>query len=750
MKTNYLLALIGVVWIAALLSCPLSSAEEHKFQAEVSQLMDIIVNSLYSNKDVFLRELISNASDALDKIRFFALTDQAVLSSKPDLDIRIRFDPMQRTLSIIDSGVGMTRDDLVNNLGTIAKSGTKAFLSKAKEDESFVASNSGLIGQFGVGFYSAFLVADRVQVRSKHNDESTQWVWESDAQGSFSVVEDTDGEQLGRGTEVKLFLKEDHDEYLDEDTLTDLVHRYSEFITFPIYLWTVHEEERIVESDDEVAADADADDEGAVDVEEEEDDDDEAEDDEDFEPETELYEVWEWEKLNEVKPIWTRDAATITKEEYDSFYQSISGEFDKPLVHAHFKAEGEISFRSILYVPPKPPGNLFDGSFTKQQKPLRLYVKRVFITDNFEDIMPKYLSFIRGVVDSDDIDLNVSREMLQQSKLLDVIKKKLVRKSIGMFQELARDDDAAYQEFFKQFGTSIKWGALEDRHNKARLEKLLRFRSSSVEGLTSLDDYIERMPEGQDQIFYIAGQDIETVKSSPLLERIYRRGYEVLFMVESIDEYLMQSLTRYGDQRLTNVAKEGLKLGEDEQEELDELKEQFADVVAFVQAELGVKVASVQITNRLTTSPSALVAGAYGWSANMERLAKAQALADHSNTYKARRILELNPFHPIVQELQTRIAADPLDTVAIDVAQLTYHSALLTSGFEFDDPNDLSRHLQRIMVEALSLDPDAVAAQLSAPDAATDGEQGDAAAAAAAAAAADEAGHAVAEDKDEL
>ena len=677
-----------------------ASAEHHAFQAEVSQLLDILVNSLYSNRDVFLRELISNGSDALSKIRFASLTDASVLGTTPELAIYVKADIPNRILHIIDTGVGMTRADMVENLGRIAKSGTKEFLNALSSSDD----SSNLIGKFGVGFYSAFLVADIVRVTSKNNDDK-QWVWESTADGSFTVTEDPKGNTLGRGTQVSLLLKEGFDEYLDESNVEQLVHKYSEFVNYPIFLWTSHEVEvpvpKPVKDDDKEQSDS------PVDLEEEEDEDEE--DDEDAAPATETVEVWEWERINAVQPLWTRDPADISQEQYDSFYKSISNDFTAPMAHSHFSAEGDINFRSILFVPSSAPDNLFGGS--REKKPLKLFVKRVFINDDFEDMMPKYLSFIHGIVDSDDLDLNVSREVLQQSKTLGVIQKKLVRKAISMFQEMAQDDPEKYQKFFGIFGTNLKWGYLEDKQNKARLEKLMRFASSKVDGLTGFDDYVERMQEGQDQIFYIAGDSKDALVASPLLEKLTKRGFEVLFMTEPIDEYVTQSLTRFGDHPMTNLAKEGFKIDGDEEEDQEELNDKFSGLISFIKTSLGHnKVANVVLSNRLESVPATLVSGQWGWTANMERIAKAQALADKSQTltsaYKARRIMEINPNHPTILALQQRFAvAGAQDETLTNLAQLIYHSALLTSGFELDDPADLSHQLQRVMIETLTNAP---------------------------------------------
>lgn len=671
-----------------------SSSEHHAFQAEVSQLLDILVNSLYSNRDVFLRELISNGSDALGKIRFQSLTDSSVLATKSDLGLYIKADRRANTLHIIDTGIGMTHAELVENLGRIAKSGTKEFLKAINNQDG---DSSSLIGKFGVGFYSAFLVADTVRVTSKSNDDPTQWVWESTADGSFTITPDPHGNTLGRGTQVSLLLKSGMDEYLDEDNLENLIHRYSEFISFPIYLWTTHEEERVIprpaKQQDEAGFEVDEHEEG------EDDEDDEDEDD------VQVIDVWAWERINAVAPIWTRDPSEVTEEQYNKFYQSLSLEIEPPLAHTHFTAEGDVNFKSILFIP-SSGADYAVGSIRNRGKPLRLFVKRVFITDTLDELMPKYLPFINGVVDSDDLDLNVSREVLQQSKALSMISKKLVRKAIAMFQEMAQDEPEKYEKFWSQFGTHIKWGYLEDKQNKNRLEKLLRFQSSHESGLTGLEAYVERMREGQDQIFFLSGQDLAALKASPLLEKITNRGYEVLFLTEPIDEYIAQTLLRFGDYPLTNIAKEGLKLGDEPEIDLEALNEKFAPLISFLKTSLGFKrVSNVILSDRLESVPAALVSGQFGWTANMERIARAQALTDKSGIApnRARRILELNPLHPTIEGfLHTLNSFDETDPQLADNAFLLYHSALLTSGFDLDEPLELSQQLHRVLASSLA------------------------------------------------
>merc|ERR1712141_209568 len=484
-------------------------SEKHQFQAEVNRMMKLIINSLYRNKEIFLRELISNASDALDKVRLISLMDKSVLETTDEMSIKIKADKENHLLSITDTGVGMTKKDLITNLGTIAKSGTADFLSKVQDAENTQAM-SDLIGQFGVGFYSAFLVADKVIVTTKHNDDK-QYIWESDS-ASFSIAEDPRGDTLGRGTQVSLFLKEEAYDYLEQDSVKTLVKKYSQFINFNIFMWsstteTVEEpieDEEAEKSDEDEKTDEDED--AAVEEEKDED-----------KPKTKKVEktTWDWVLVNESKPIWTRKPDDIEQADYNEFYKSITKDTNGPLTHTHFVAEGEVTFKSLLFVPRTAPTDMF-SDYGRRKEQIKLYVRRVFITDDFQDMMPKYLSFIRGIVDSDDLPLNVSREQLQQHKLLKVIKKKLVRKTLDMIKKI---DEKLYPAFWREFSTNIKLGVIEDAGNRSRLAKLLRFTSSTGE-LASLSGYVERMKDKQEQIFYMAGSTLKECQESPFVERL--------------------------------------------------------------------------------------------------------------------------------------------------------------------------------------------------------------------------------------
>merc|ERR1712137_560271 len=657
----------------------LETGAKYQFQAEVSRLMSLIVNSLYSNRDVFLRELISNASDALDKIRFQSLTDQSVLGDTPDFEIRIKPDPENNMLHIIDTGIGMTKEDMVNNLGTIAKSGTSEFIAKAEHGDT-----SNLIGQFGVGFYSAFLVADRVTVTSKNNEDS-QHVWSSDSKGEFVVGEDTEGNTLGRGTIISLHLKDNASQYLNQDNLRSLVEKYSEFINFPIYLYESHIEEVEIANEN--------------DFEEGE----ESEDDWDFEIIEET--VWEWVLLNDVKPIWTRDSSEISDEEYISFYKAAlckSDDVEDPYSWVHFNAEGDLEFKAILYLPQEVPDNMFDANRNHDNRGIRLYVRRVYITDEFDTVIPKYLSFLKGIVDSSSLPLNVSREILQQDRSMKSMQKKLVRKAIAMIQKLAIDDEESYLDFYDDFRINLKLGILEDRPNQDRLAKLLRFHTSkSGSDMISLDQYLENMQEGQDKIYYLAGESRNQLAKSPLVEKLIEKDYEVLYLVDSIDEYWTQQYTTYENVRFVNVAKD-VDLNIDEEEDHFDVEE-FQPLVDFFKSTLGSKVSKVTLSKRLTSTPSALVSTAYSYSANMERIQRAQTLTHGVDPFMlSKKVLELNPSHELVRELLDLVNTDPESQLAIDMAQLLFDTAALHSGFALDDPSTFARSVHRMMDLAIN------------------------------------------------
>ncbi|MBL1457044.1 MAG: molecular chaperone HtpG [Methylophaga sp.] len=622
------------------------------FQTEVKQLLNLMINSLYSNKEIFLRELISNAADAADKLRFEALSDDALYEEDGDLNIRVDFDKEARTITITDNGIGMTREEVINNIGTIARSGTKAFFGQLTGDQ---AKDSQLIGQFGVGFYSAFIVADKVTLKTRRAGTTKEHgvLWESAGEGEFNIETI---EKATRGTEVTLHLREDEDEFLNGWRLRNVIRKYSDHINLPIIM----QKEPV------------PDEEGKIDE-----------------------SIIEDETVNKATALWTLSKNDITDEQYKEFYKQIAHDFQDPLTWSHNKVEGNTEYTSLLYIPSKAPFDLWDRD---RMHGIKLYVKRVFIMEDSEQLMPRYLRFIRGVIDTNDLPLNVSREILQSSKVIDTIRAASVKKILSELNKMANNEPEQYAEFWKEFGQVIKEGPGEDFANKEALAKLLRFASTetgNADQTVSLEDYVSRMKDKQDKIFYITAESYAAAKNSPHLEVFRKKGIEVLLLTDRVDEWLVNSLTDFDGKHLQSVAKGDLDLGELEDEEEkkahEEVEKNFEDLVERVKKTLDEKVKDVRITHRLTDSPACLVADHYDMSGNLERMLKAAG----QQVSASKPILELNPEHPMVAKLKD----EQNDEQFSDWTSIIFDQALLAEGGQLEDPASFVKKLNALLLQ---------------------------------------------------
>jgi molecular chaperone HtpG len=691
--------------------------ETFTFQAEINQLMSLIINAFYSNKEVFLRELISNASDAISKIREKSLIDPAEFSTGSDLYIRIRPDKENKMLIIEDSGIGMTKADLINCIGTLAKSGTKEFVEKLSSP-----SNTDFIGQFGVGFYSAFLVADTVEIVTKSNEDE-QYTWKSSAGGHYTI-RNSDSPKLSRGTSIILYLRDDQLKYLEEAELRSVIKRHSSYITTPIYLWVGKEVEKEMEDDSNM-----------IDVSKEEENEEDKPKVEEIEDESEVKEEtkekkkvkemqYSYEIINTTKPVWMRKPSDISDEEYNEFYKSLSSDWEAPLSRKHYCAEGQFEFRVLLFVPKRAPFDLFESS--KKKNNIKLYVRRVYITDDCDELVPEWLRFVKGIIDSDDLPLNISRETLQQSKVFKTMKRSIVKKSIDMFEEIAQDKKL-FDEFYKQFSKNLKLGIHEDHSNRDKLAEFCRYHSTVIPASeqTSFLDYVSRMPEGQKSIYYITGESLASLEKSPFLEVFKKRGYEVLLMIDPIDEYVTQQLKTYRGKNLVLITRENidLEMTEDEKKRREEQQETFKDLCKSIKEVLDSKIDKVEITKRSIDSPCCLVVGQYGWSANMERIMKAQALRGGEGQMPLymmpKKTLELNPDHALIIELKNRAESDKKNTSFRDLTNLLYETALLASGFSIDNPGMYSNRIYSMMMEGLGVNVENMAIE-SMPEVVTE------------------------------
>lgn len=732
---------VATLLLAGTIRTEEQQAETRMFKTEVSRLMDIIINSLYSHKEIFLREALSNASDALDKIRFMSVADPSVLEDEPDLHVKIEVDPVDETISITDTGIGMSKNELINNLGTIASSGTTQFLEAMSK-----GGNLNLIGQFGVGFYSLFLVADKVTVVSKSREDE-QHIWESSAGESFTIKKDNEGPFLKRGTKIVIHVKNDMKQFLEVSKIKSLARKYSEFINFPILLYTSKEVTKEVEDDEETAPkEVPKTEEG---TEEEQTDKEDGEgsslDEKDKKKKTRTVTetVWDWEKVNESRALWLKPPEDLEDSEYKKFYKAFSKDSKDPFTWLHFRAEGEVEFTSLLYIPKNNRKQYSEFEKDDKKSSVKLYVRRVLISDSFTDLLPTYLDFVTGIVDSDDLPLNVSRESLQQVKTIKTIKKKIVKKILDRLERYSKEKVEEEREsietlteseieereariakkkaelrekfnaFYKEFGRSLKLGLVEDITNRQKIAEIVKFKSTFNETntLVSFDDYIGRSKSGQKDIYFIGGDKLSHLRESPMIKGLVKKGYEVLLLDDPVDEYCLQSLGRYNERQLVNVAKSGFEIPKDDDEKKlqEKLNIYYSPLLEWLQKLFSDSVERVRVNSDLINDPMLILAPEHGYSANFERIVKSQAVNNRDDRLDAlermKKILEINPFHPFIKELHDRVRTST-DKETEETAKIMVQVAMMNSGFSVNDPSGFAVRFYRVMADALGVSRD--------------------------------------------
>jgi molecular chaperone HtpG len=636
-----------------------------KFKTEVSQLLELVTHSLYSNKEIFIRELVSNASDALDKIRLEGLIDKKILEGNNEYKIKIDFNKDAGTITITDTGIGMTKDEVISNIGTIAKSGTKEFFAKLKEMKESDQKQADLIGQFGVGFYSAFIVSEKIVINTKKAGKDNLAVrWESDGKEKFSV---DDSEKSDRGTEVTLYLNKEDIDFASEWKIKEIVKKYSDYISFPINM-TIEREEKPKDKDGKEIEGAEA------------------------------LTTYTDETINSQKAIWQRAAKEVKKDEYNEFYKHISHDYEEPLEKIHLNVEGMLSYKALLYFPQKAPYDLF---MREAKTGVSLYVKNVFIMEDNKHLLPEYMRFMKGVVDSADLPLNVSREILQEDKTLDKIQKNLVKKVIETLKKLKEKQNEKYLEFYAEFGKVLKEGVYSDHANQEKLSDLILFESSKTEAgkLTSLAEYVEKMPEGQTEIYYITGESRKTVENSPHLEKFKQKDYEVLFFTDPIDEFITTGLTEYKEKKLKSVGKGEIDLAdekdkEEEKKQKDSNKKKYGSVLDNIKETLKDDIKDVKISNRLTSSAVCLVSDENDISPHMEKIFKSM----NQEVPVSKRILELNPNHPILDVMKSIYENNKKDAKLGEYAELLYDQAVIAEGSPLKDPVKFAQRMADLMV----------------------------------------------------